>query len=254
MDPYVEPSGTVYTAGWFAGTADFDPGESAEERTSAGSRDVFIQAMDTSGTFEWVATFGGSGLDMAYSVTGAVGGTVASAGWFADTVDFDPGAGDLSLASAGGGDVYVQSLVLVDSTPPNAIVITPSTIGPISSGDVDFTVVFDEDVQGFDAPLDVTLNQTGTVNDGISISGGPDTYVVTVEGVIGDGSFTLEVNTASDVTDLAGNPLATSVTSAPVEVESPLTPSVPVGAWPAAFVLLGLGILKLVQRKTTRSA
>ncbi|MBN1477898.1 hypothetical protein JXA47_14180, partial [Candidatus Sumerlaeota bacterium] len=45
-------------------------------------------------------------------------------------------------------------------------------------------------------------------------------YTITVNGIAGDGSFTLAASTASDVQDLAANPLISSVTSAAVAIDN----------------------------------
>ena len=128
------------------------------------------------------------------------------------------------------GQVYVgelsgariQRFSVLDTTPPNAITITPTTTGPTNATSAAFTVDFDEDVQNFSALADITLTHTGTASTGVSITGGPATYTATVTGISGDGSFTLAVDTGSDVQDLASNALASSVTSAAVTIDNTL--------------------------------
>ncbi len=114
-------------------------------------------------------------------------------------------------------------LFTYDTTAPTVVTITPSTTGPTSADTVTFTVNFSENVVNFDADNDLVINHTGTANGGITINGGPQAYTVDVNGITGDGSFTLAVKTAaggSDVRDLAGNGLASSVTSAAVLIDN----------------------------------
>ncbi len=117
---------------------------------------------------------------------------------------------------------------------PTATAIAPVTSSPTRGATVSFSVAFSESVQNFASAADVVVNQTGTLaHSGVTISGGPQNYTVDVTGVTGDGTMTLAAATASDIQDLAGNPLASSVTSAAVTVDhtgpaataTPITPS-----------------------------
>jgi len=55
----IDVSGNVYTAGYFYGTADFDPGAGTFNLTSAGGQDIFISKLDASGNFVWAKSMGG---------------------------------------------------------------------------------------------------------------------------------------------------------------------------------------------------
>ncbi|MDA7882119.1 hypothetical protein N9A94_07410, partial [Akkermansiaceae bacterium] len=77
-------------------------------------------------------------------------------------------------------------------------------------------VVFSEAVTGFDSASDLIISHQGTANTGVTISGSGSEYLVTLSGLSGAGSFTVAVNTGSDVPDLAS-----SVTSPPVTVGTP---------------------------------
>jgi len=104
----------------------------------------------------------------------------------------------------------------LDATPPTTLSILPSTTGPTNATSVDFAVTFDEAVQNFADASDVVILHSGTSHSGVTVTGGPTSYTVTVSGIAGDGSFTLAVSTTSDVQDLAANPIVTSLDSAPV--------------------------------------
>src|SRR6218665_96254 len=61
---------------------------------------------------DWVRGLGGAGEDGALDVATDAMGNVYATGYFKDTVDFDPGPGSFTLASAGAMDIYVVKLDL----------------------------------------------------------------------------------------------------------------------------------------------
>ena len=109
-DIVVDGSGNVYTTGYFGGTADFDPGAGTADLTPAGSNDIFVSKLDSSGNFVWAKNMGGSGSDGGNGIALDSNGYVYTAGGFWDTADFDPGAGNAELTSAGGTDIFVSKL------------------------------------------------------------------------------------------------------------------------------------------------
>ncbi|MBL0073076.1 MAG: hypothetical protein IPP34_15270 [Bacteroidetes bacterium] len=56
-------SGSIYVAGTFYQSADFDPGSGTYNLTSAGSKDMFVSKLDNSGNFIWAKQFAGTGPD-----------------------------------------------------------------------------------------------------------------------------------------------------------------------------------------------
>uniref|UniRef100_UPI004049E769 SBBP repeat-containing protein n=3 Tax=Flavobacterium sp. TaxID=239 RepID=UPI004049E769 len=107
-----DASGNVYSTGIFSGTIDFDPGINVYNLTSAGGiSDVYISKLDAAGNFAWAKRLGGSGLDYASSITTDYQGNVYTAGYFQNTVDFDPNAGVFNINSvAGSFDVFISKL------------------------------------------------------------------------------------------------------------------------------------------------
>ncbi|MCF6285500.1 MAG: hypothetical protein L3K26_09955, partial [Candidatus Hydrogenedentes bacterium] len=106
----VDGAGNVYTTGYFQGTVDFDPGAGVSNLTSAGTKDIFVQKLDSAGNFVWAKGFGGTDNDRGFGIVVDASGNVFSTGEFSGTVDFDPGLGVTELSSAGGLDVFVQKL------------------------------------------------------------------------------------------------------------------------------------------------
>ncbi len=86
-------SGSVYVAGSFYGTVDFDP-DGGDPHTSNGGVDIFLSKFDSSGNFEWARTWGGPGANWGYAIAADGSGNVCVAGCFYGTADFDPDGGD----------------------------------------------------------------------------------------------------------------------------------------------------------------
>ena len=106
----VDASGNVYITGYFYGTADFDPGVGTTNLTANGTVDIFVQKLDSHGSFLWVKQMGGIGFDEGLSITVDPSGNVYTTGSFEGMVDFDPGVGTANLTSAGSYDIYIQKL------------------------------------------------------------------------------------------------------------------------------------------------
>jgi cold shock CspA family protein len=106
----VDTFGNIYTAGYFEGTADLDPGAGITNLTSLGTSDVFVHKMDASGNLLWVKSFGGTVGEFPGSISIDGLGNVYLSGDFSGTIDLDPGVGVASFTSAGFTDFYLQKL------------------------------------------------------------------------------------------------------------------------------------------------
>lgn len=105
-----DSSENVFSAGYFSGTVDFDPGAGSFDLTANGDRDIFVLKLDSDGNFVWARAMGGTGDDLGLDIAVDASGGVYTTGYFSDTVDFDPGLGTLDLTSAGLNDMFVQKL------------------------------------------------------------------------------------------------------------------------------------------------
>ncbi len=101
-----DENGNVYAIGHFWGTVDFDPGAGVYSLTSGGNDDVFVCKYDASGQIAWAFRVGGTSADYGYGICIDTHGNICITGVFYATVDFDPGAGSVSLTSSGGWDVF----------------------------------------------------------------------------------------------------------------------------------------------------
>lgn len=109
VDICSDASGNLFFTGWFKGTVDFDSGNSSYTVASTGNYDMFICKYSAAGNFQWVKKFGGSEcVGNSIAVDGA--GNIFTAGFTYGAVDFDPGTGTYTLASAGGVDGFVSKL------------------------------------------------------------------------------------------------------------------------------------------------
>src|SRR5210317_1308270 len=98
----VDSSGNIYITGYFYETVDFGGGNV----TSAGSADIFVLKLNSSGTFQWVNIFGGTSADVGEGITVDSSGNPYITGWFYETVDFGGG----NVTSAGVADIFVLKL------------------------------------------------------------------------------------------------------------------------------------------------
>ncbi len=97
----IDDAGSLFLAGSFSGSVDFDPGTNVSNMNSNGSRDIFAAKLDSSGTLVWAKKMGGKQSDYAFSIALDNVGNSYLAGIFQDTADFDPDAGVYNLIAYG---------------------------------------------------------------------------------------------------------------------------------------------------------
>jgi hypothetical protein len=104
-------NGNIYCGGDFTGTVDFDPSTAISSQTSQTTYNSFLSKFDTAGTFLWVKTMGSPGTASVRSIDIDGNNNIFSSGFFAGTVDFDPGTAVSNLSSGGIGDnPFIQRL------------------------------------------------------------------------------------------------------------------------------------------------
>ncbi len=81
-------TGSVYTAGYFTGTADLNPGTGTYKAVSKGGADVFLIKQDTASNFQWALNLGSPTTDAADAMT-FYNGSLYVTGMYAGIVDFD---------------------------------------------------------------------------------------------------------------------------------------------------------------------
>lgn len=168
--------GSVYSTGYFGGTADFDPGAAVFNLSSTGSDDVYLSKFNANGDFQWAKSMGGSSSDQprAIAVTpGASTRRVYTTGLLSSTnADFDPSAGTLTLASAGGVDFFLSQLFnpgpIADiggpysTTTDASLTLTAAASFDANSDIVEYAWELDNDGQ-FDDAFGVTATFSSTL-------------------------------------------------------------------------------------------
>lgn len=106
----VDGSNNVFITGYYSETCDFDPSSGIYNLSAAGGQDIFISKLDALGNFAWAQSMGGNAIEGGYSISiDSDGGTYAT-GFFAGTVDFDPGVEVYNLTSEGSYDIFIVKL------------------------------------------------------------------------------------------------------------------------------------------------
>lgn len=169
-DLAVNAAGTVYIAGSFDGTVDFDPSAKTKYVSSGTARAGFVLKLDTNGKFGWVSPFIGkkvgsiNGASGATSITLDGSGNILVGGTFNGTVDFNPGSGTTYLTNQSGG--FVTKL-----TSAGALVWVKPLLGNAST----FVYGLDVDAAG-------NIYATGTFHGTVDLDPGSGAYSRTTTG------------------------------------------------------------------------
>jgi len=104
----LDAASNSFSAGYFTGSCDFDPGVNTYNLTSNGVYDICISSYNSFGDFRWAHKIGSSQSDQAYAITTDANGNVYVCGYFSSTVDFNPdSASTWWLNSSGNFDAYI---------------------------------------------------------------------------------------------------------------------------------------------------
>ncbi len=106
----IDKQNNVYATGYFKNTGDFNPNVGIYNLASNGSFDVFILKLDSSGSFLWAKSFGGSDIDYASGIRTDALGNVYATGFFNNTVDFNPDTAIYNLSAPLYYDMYILKL------------------------------------------------------------------------------------------------------------------------------------------------
>jgi hypothetical protein len=107
---FVDPSGNIYTTGYFRNTVDFDPSGGSFPLISEGNEDIFISKLNSDGSFGWARSIGGGTADVGLGISLYSSGNIYITGYFQGTVIYNPGSGVTGLTSVGSYDIFVLKL------------------------------------------------------------------------------------------------------------------------------------------------
>ncbi|MGN6493723.1 MAG: SBBP repeat-containing protein [Agriterribacter sp.] len=102
--------GNVYVTGSFLGTADFDPGSEIYSLSSPSFSNVFISKLHLDGSFSFAKQVNADSYSHAYSITTDATDNIYVSGYFSNTADFDPEAGEYLAITNGSLDGFVIKL------------------------------------------------------------------------------------------------------------------------------------------------
>ncbi len=181
--------GNIYTTGNLTGTADFDPGAGTSNLVSAGSTDIFVSKLDSSGNYVWAKKMGGTGADIGRSVSLDSDSNTYVAGQFTGTADFDPRSGTYNLVSSGSNDIFISKFVLDVFSP------IVQTLSPVDGAtDValasNLVITFDEAVDVETGNITIYKSSDDSVVEAIDVTGGL---------VTGTGTTTITINPTSNL-------------------------------------------------------
>lgn len=133
-------------------------------------------------TIDWTHGFGASNNDIPFSIASDNNGNVITTGFFAETVDFDPGSGVTNVTAVKSRDMFVQKL---DAAGNLAWVKT------FGSHSADYGVAVTTDAAG-------NIYLLGVYKDTIDVDPGPGRKVISVNNPTHEGMFLLKLNAAGD--------------------------------------------------------
>ncbi len=108
-----DPSGNVYSTGYFYGSSDFDPSLGTVNFTAAPAFgcDLYISKLNANATLGWAKQIGSDGNDYGSAiVVNQTTGDVYVTGWFHGPTDFDPGVDSFIVNAPAADALFVLKL------------------------------------------------------------------------------------------------------------------------------------------------
>jgi hypothetical protein len=114
----LDSSGNILITGSFVRKCDFDPGAGQQILSSINDgSDIFVLKLNSAGNLVWIKQLGGTGgsgskgdFEYGKAIGADRSGNIYVGGLFTKTADFDPGAAQFNLNSAGEYDIFLTKL------------------------------------------------------------------------------------------------------------------------------------------------
>ncbi len=106
-DLQTDADGNVYLTGQYQGTPDMDPGQGTSLLLNFGLIDCFLAKYDADGNYLWAKGIGGGFNEAGNALAVDASGNVCLTGYFADTLDLNPGPFVFPVTSKGMTDVFI---------------------------------------------------------------------------------------------------------------------------------------------------
>ena len=106
----LDSNDNAYIAGYFSGTADFNPGDDVYELTPEDGTDAFISKLDSDGNFVWAKQLGGGINDSANSISLDSNDNAYITGYFSGEINHGLGENVHEIISEGGMDIFIEKL------------------------------------------------------------------------------------------------------------------------------------------------
>lgn len=200
----IDESDNIYTTGKFGGTADFDPGPSIFNLTSAGGSDIFVSKLDASGNFISARQMSGVGISNGFgtSIVLDQSNNIYTTGNFDAKIDFDPGVNTFTFTSMGNDDSFIHKMAWCSSEPS-----TPGLIsGPASlcsDAVATYSIVSNVEAMGYTWSLSSGWSGSSTTNTILATAGSTGTFAVTASNDCGvSQQQTLAVTVDNTCTDV----------------------------------------------------
>jgi hypothetical protein len=173
----------IYFCGRYSGTIDFDPGIGTDYLSSA-IYSSYIEKLDSNGNYNWAKSIGGgNGTIYGTNFNISKNGDLLIAGYFYDTVDFDPSiSGINTFISNGNSDAFVLKLN--------------------SSGEFDWVKIFGS--KNWDANVSLTTDNSnniylsGLFHDTVDFDPGPGTDFHFANSINSTSIYIEKLNTRGD--------------------------------------------------------
>lgn len=105
----IDAAGSIYIAGYYYGTMDFDPGPNFYLMTAPSIYNQgFVCKLKPNGDFVWAISIGGNSHDEVLDIAITQNGDIFATGYYYGVVDFDPGPSVFQMTSAGSSDIFVS--------------------------------------------------------------------------------------------------------------------------------------------------